>query len=62
VWEAIEKPGGFIFMIERYSFGNIIVKGETYTNDIKIILGKVVPEWWRRSGHFVDVDCKFYIL
>lgn len=43
-------------MIEQYSFGNIVINGETYINDIKIIQGKVVPEWWRKSGHFVDVD------
>ena len=43
-------------MIEQYSFGNIVINGETYINDIKIIQGKVVPECWRKSGHFVDVD------
>ncbi len=43
-------------MIEQYSFGNIAINGVTYINDIKIIQGKVVPEWWRKSGHFVDVD------
>ena len=43
-------------MIEQYSFGNIVIDGVTYINDIKIIQGKVVPEWWRKSGHFVDVD------
>jgi len=43
-------------MIERYSFGNIVVDGVTYTNDIKIIQGTVVPEWWRKNGHLVDVD------
>jgi hypothetical protein len=43
-------------VIEQYSFGNIVVNGKTYTNDIKIIRGKVVHEWWRKSGHFVDVD------
>ncbi len=43
-------------MIEQYSFGNIVINGGTYINDIKIIQGKVVPEWWRKSGHFVDVD------
>lgn len=43
-------------MIEQYSFGNIVINCGTYINDIKIIQGKVVPEWWRKSGHFVDVD------
>lgn len=43
-------------MIEHYSFGNITVKGVRYINDIKIIQGKVISEWWRKRGHWVDVD------
>jgi hypothetical protein len=43
-------------MIEQYSFGNIVINGVTYRDDVKIIQGKVVPEWWRKRGHFVDVD------
>ncbi len=43
-------------MIEQYSFGNIIVNGASYMNDIKIIQGNVISEWWRKRGHFVDVD------
>lgn len=43
-------------MIEAFSFGNIVVKGVTYTNDIKIIQGKVIPTWWRKSGHQVDIN------
>ncbi len=43
-------------MIEQYSFGNIVVNSVKYINDMKIVQGKVVPEWWRQRGHFVDVD------
>ena len=43
-------------MIEKYSFGKIIVNGVTYTNDIKIIKGAVIPEWWRKRGHQVAFD------
>lgn len=43
-------------MIEQYSFGNIVINGVSYINDIKIIQGKVISEWWRKRGHFVDVD------
>jgi hypothetical protein len=43
-------------MIENYSFGNMVVNGVRYSNDLKIIKGKVVPEWWRQRGHFVDAD------
>ncbi len=43
-------------MIEQYSFGNIVVNSARYTHDMKIIQGKVVPDWWRKRGHSVDVD------
>jgi hypothetical protein len=43
-------------MIEHFSFGSITVDGITYTDDIKIIRGKVIPDWWRKSGHRVDVE------
>ena len=40
--------------IEDYSFGRIVVDGTTYTKDIKIIKGEVVPKWWRESGHLLQ--------
>lgn len=43
-------------MIEQYSFGNIVVNSVKYINDMKIVQGKVIPEWWRKRGHSVDVD------
>ena len=43
-------------MIEKYSFGKIIVNGVTYTNDIKIVQGRVVSEWWRKRGHSVSIE------
>jgi hypothetical protein len=43
-------------MITEFSFGKIVVNGKTYTNDIKIIDGQVVSEWWRKSGHRVAVE------
>ena len=43
-------------MIERYSFGNIVINGITYKDDIKIIHGNVVTTWWRNRGHKVDPD------
>ena len=45
--------------IEQYAFGKIVVNGRTYTDDIKIIGGRVVPHWYRSAGHRVeaaDVD------
>jgi hypothetical protein len=43
-------------LIDKFSFGTIIVDDQIYNNDIKIINGSVVPDWWRNSGHTVDVD------
>ncbi|MGD9140670.1 MAG: MTH938/NDUFAF3 family protein [bacterium] len=42
-------------MIEDYHFGSITVNGRTYTNDIKIVGGEVVPDWWRIEGHKLAV-------
>ena len=43
-------------MITDFSFGRIVVEGQTLTGDIKIVQGQLVPDWWRRSGHSVDID------
>ena len=43
-------------MIEKYSFGTIGVNGMSYNTDIKIVQGLVIADWWRASGHTLDVD------
>lgn len=43
-------------LITNFSFGRIVVDGQTYNSDIKIVLGKLVPDWWRRRGHSVDIE------
>ncbi|MCG6974077.1 MAG: Mth938-like domain-containing protein [Desulfobacterales bacterium] len=43
-------------MIEKYSSGRIIVNDITYHQDLKIIQGQVADNWWRKTGHRVDVD------
>ena len=43
-------------MITEFSFGKIVVNGKTYTNDIKIVDGQVISEWWRKRGHRVEVE------
>ena len=43
-------------MITDFSFGRIVAKGQTYHHDIKIIQGALVPDWWRRSGHTVEIE------
>ena len=41
-------------MIAKFTFGTITVGSQRYHNDIKIIDGEVVADWWRDSGHTVD--------
>jgi hypothetical protein len=43
-------------MIDKYSFGIMVVNGITYNDDIKIIQDKVVSTWWRYRGHRVKLD------
>jgi hypothetical protein len=43
-------------MITEFSFGRIVVQGQIFTSDIKIVAGKLVPDWWRRRGHAVEID------
>lgn len=42
--------------IEEYRFGRITVDGKSYTDDIKIVDGKVKPDWWRKAGHSVETS------
>lgn len=42
-------------MIEHYRFGSMTIDGRQYQSDLKIVEGKVVPDWWRREGHWADV-------
>ncbi len=41
-------------MIESYSFGQIVIDGKTYTQDVIIRAGEVIPSWWRKEGHRCD--------
>jgi hypothetical protein len=43
-------------MIEKYSFGSIVVNGQTYKADLKIIGGNVVTNWWRKEGHRLRIE------
>ena len=43
-------------MITDFSFGRIVANGQTYNNDIKIVQGTLVPDWWRKSGHTVEIE------
>ena len=38
-------------VIERYSFGNIIINGHSYTSDLIIFPHRISASWWRKDGH-----------
>lgn len=42
-------------MIDSYKFGEIVIDGETYINDVIILQGKVV-DWWRAESHTLRLD------
>lgn len=45
--------------IEDFSFGRMRVQGQDYRQDLKIVDGKVIADWWREHGHKVsDVDVR----
>lgn len=41
--------------IDSYSFGRIVINGETYTSDVIIYPGRVDGAWWRQEGHLLRV-------
>ena len=51
------KPVGSIAMqIEDYTFGKIIVDGQTYNSDVIITPEMVIDSWWRKQGHRLDMS------
>ena len=47
---------GRIAMNLEFSFGRIVVDGQICNSDIKIVRDKLVPDWWRKSGHTVAIE------
>jgi hypothetical protein len=43
-------------MIKDYQFGRMIVGEKEHHGDLKIIGGEVIPSWWRKEGHVVEVE------
>lgn len=42
--------------IDAYRFGRITIDGKVYEEDVRLIGGKVLPGWWRASGHLVRLE------
>ncbi len=43
-------------MIDSYSFGKIVIDGQTYISDIIIYPDKINGNWWRKSGHLLKKE------
>jgi len=42
--------------IERYSFGEVVIDGQSYREDVIILPDRVISSWWRKEGHSLDPD------
>jgi len=42
--------------IDTYQFGQIIIDGQKYTNDLIIFPDKISSNWWRVQGHSLSVE------
>ena len=42
--------------IEHYAFGTVTVDGQVYTSDVIVLPDRVIPNWWRKSGHSLVAD------
>ena len=40
--------------IESYKFGEVVIDGQTYHDDVIILPDRVIPSWWRKEGHSLD--------
>ena len=43
-------------MIDSYSFGQMVVGGQTFTSDLIIFSDRIQSSWWRESGHRLVVE------
>jgi hypothetical protein len=42
-------------MVDRYTFGKIVIDGQTYTHDLIVSRDQVWRGWWREQGHRLSV-------
>jgi hypothetical protein len=43
-------------MIESYRFGRMTIGGKTYTSDLVVSRDRIIPDWWRKSGHQLSLE------
>ena len=42
--------------IDRYDFGQIVIDGVVYRQDLLVWPGQIKKDWWRKEGHLLQVD------
>lgn len=43
-------------MIDSYKFGEMVIEGKRYSNDVIVFPDRVVDDWWRKEGHKVHIE------
>lgn len=42
--------------IESYSYGLMSIDGKTYDKDLIIFPDRILPNWWRKEGHTLNIE------
>jgi hypothetical protein len=42
--------------IQSYRFGEIVIEGKTYGDDVMVFADRVRAGWWRQEGHLLQVE------
>jgi len=42
--------------ITTYEFGRIAIADQTYTSDVIISPKLVIDSWWRKQGHYLQIE------
>ena len=42
--------------IQSFRFGEIVIEGDRYTEDLLVFSDRVRPGWWRKEGHVLQLD------
>jgi hypothetical protein len=43
-------------MVDRYSFGKIVIDGQTHTRDLIFMRDRLWADWWREQGHRLSLS------
>jgi hypothetical protein len=43
-------------IIRKYTFGQIQINKKSYNTDVIVFPKEVLPNWWRKEGHFLHLE------